>query len=280
MEKLQKVFLHNQRVEKFQQKVDKNGEKFQKIQLKLHNELVKQRIKNKGKATYDNSIVSKFAKSKDEKEFLMNGAKQFYMNDVSPSDLENSHKMVKKYSNFSKKIEFDNYKIDIEYVNNVGYKQKLSNFCFPSISINTKCKHKDHIKYFQHMTISYNSAKDLDDVLEHIKKFCKVYIVHINKSRCEITCVCVNDINDTPYVCKDNVFVNCPFWNELCGVKCVHICTCVVDKQEIITCIEWGFDNDDKALIPVAKQPFQNTDKAYIIQCQNMLNDILSNVCN
>ena len=280
MDKLQKVFVNNQRIEKFQDKVDNHCEKFKKNQLKLHNDLVKQRIKNKGKTTYDANVIAKFAKSKEERNFISDGVKQYFMNEVSNDDIEKCHKMIKKYSNFSKKIEFDEYKIDIEFINNVGYKQKLPNFCFPAIMINTRCKKKEMIKYFQHVTVCADSAKDYERLCDYMVKCFKGFIVHMNKSKHEITFIDSDrDINKTPFLCKDNIFTQCPFWSSLCGIKSVYICTCVVDCTEVIACIEWGFENNDKVLLPVAIQPVQNTNKPYKEHCQQMLNNILNNLC-
>jgi hypothetical protein len=280
MEKVQKVFLNHQRCEKFQAKVDNYAEKFKKNQLKLHNELVKERIKNKGKSTYDEKVISKFAKSKEEKQFIMDGVKHYYLNEVSKEDLENCPKMVKKYSNFSKKIEFDDYKIDIEFVNNVGYKQKLPNFCFPSIMINTRYKKKEGIKYFQHVTVCTNSTQDFMQLQDYMNKCFRGFIISENKSKHELTFITSEgDIDKVPFVCKDNVFTHCPFWTKLSGIKSVNVCTCVVDCTNVIACIEWGFENSDKVLLPVAIQPVHNTNKSYKEHCQKMLNDILDNLC-
>lgn len=280
MDKLQKVFINNQRVEKFQAKADNHSEKFKKNQLKLHNELVKQRIKNKGKATYDANVIAKFAKSKEERNFISNGVKHYYLNEVSKDDLENCHKMVKKYSNFSKKIEFDDYKLDIEFVNNVGYKQRLPNFCFPAIMINTRCKKKDGIKYFQHVTVCADSSQGYQQLLDYMNKCFRGFVISENKSKCELTFVTSEgDINKVPFICKDNVFTHCPFWTSLSGIKSVNVCTCVVDYLEVIACIEWGFENSDKVLLPVALQPVQNTNKAYKEHCQKILDNILDNLC-
>lgn len=276
MDKLNKVFLHNQRIEKFQVKVDNSLDKFRKVHVKLQNEAIKQRIKNKNKPSFDAGLLSKFASSREQKHFLSSGLNRFFKNEDCENNNENNMKFIKKYSNFNKKIEFDGYKIDIHMVNNVMHKQKLENAGFPALSILTSCKKKDNICYMQMVDLHCVDNKACVAMIEKLEHS-KCYIIKVDKKKNIITFIDANKNNNTimPYMWNTPLYNDLPFFINLDVVCQWNACVCVIDDSNIIACINWGFQNNDKLIVPLAIDPVQNTNKAYIQHHQELLNQFL-----
>lgn len=277
MDKLNKVFLHHQRIEKFQVKVDNSLDKFRKVHVKLQNEAIKQRIKNKNKPFFDTGLLSKFTSSREQRHFLSGGLNRFFKNEDCENNYENNMKFIKKYSNFNKKIEFNGYKIDIHMVHNVMHKQKLENAGFPALSVSTSCKKKDNICYMQIVDIHCIDSKACNNLAMNFNKNFIGHIINIDKKKNIISFIDTNKtIKDLfPYYIKNHNYCDLPFWSNLQYVNSWNACVCIIDDSNIIACINWGFQNNDKLIVPLAIDPVQNTNKAYIQHHQELLNQFL-----
>jgi len=273
MDKLNKTFLHHQRINKFKAKVDNSLDKFRKIHIKIQNEAIKQRIKNKNIPSYDTALLTKFATSKEHKHFLSNDMNCFFKNDVDSTDI--TTKFIKKYSNSSKKIVFGEYKIDIHMVNNVMHKQKLPNAGFPAISIATTCKKKGNISYCQFAKIKCDDKESCQVMVNELNNS-NVYVIDVDKKNNCITTLDINKNNKCSVLFNNNIYDCLPFWDNLKNISSLNFCTCIVDIDTVVACIEWGFDNNDKLIIPLAKQPVQNTNKAYMAHHQSVIDEYIT----